>query len=289
MVAWSRARRPGAPSGPRPAVTRLCIFAHYDPRGRVAPYIRHHVAALAGLADTLLFVSNSPVDAEAARALAPHCAEIVQRPNAGYDFAAWREGLSRVPYTHYDEVLLVNSSLVGPLFDLAPVFREMAGRPADFWGLYRSLEGGPHLQSFFLCFKRPVVTSAAFKAYWEALPDLDTKSEVIQRCEVRLLADFQAHGFTGAAYVPPLRFPLARRFRLERKPRRLIGLKVLDLARANHTLRFPAELVEAGFPYFKASLLSEGGAARDAIDRIRRNPKVRYDWGLIAPSPPEGA
>ena len=60
------------------------------------------------------------------------------RTNLGYDFAAWRDGLATLAAGHHDEVICVNDSVFGPLFDLAGALDHDRVAAADLWGMVLS-------------------------------------------------------------------------------------------------------------------------------------------------------
>jgi len=125
---------PSLPLPPRP--TRAIVLAHFDRDGRFDPYVHQALAAYRPLADRLVVVSNS------ATRLPPELARLVDtflpRSNLGYDFAAWRDGLAGLEPGAFDEVLCVNDSVYGPLFDLRPALDDVRLADAELWGMVLS-------------------------------------------------------------------------------------------------------------------------------------------------------
>ncbi|QNE06191.1 rhamnan synthesis F family protein [Croceicoccus marinus] len=263
---------------------RLTLFASFHNDAAIPPYIRHHLIALRQYSDRLIFISNSPVSKEGQRFLASIDSMFVQRPNVGYDFAAWRDGLELCDARDFDEVLLTNSSIIGPIRDLGAVFDQMRSRPCDFWGLTTSFGAGcKHLQSFFLVFRKNVVMSRSWSDWWSEVEDLSDKEEVIRRYEVPLYRFFVDAGYIGTSYLPPPgRMDMARIF-LRKREGILPAVPAL-LYWTNGTVNAPVKLVRQGFPYIKASLIW-GHNRRQGIDlaRLRQVPDVSYDWDIIQP------
>ena len=141
--------------------SRVCLFAHHDPRGRIASHVAHHLAQLrqAGFSVHIALSGMPALHGEDrilldALGVVPHL-----RPNQGHDFGAWADLDAAGCADGADTVLLANDSVFGPLQPLAPIFETMRSRAPDVWGMVESREGAWHLQSWFLCF-----TAAAFRA-----------------------------------------------------------------------------------------------------------------------------
>ncbi|MDH5526230.1 MAG: hypothetical protein OEY97_02840 [Nitrospirota bacterium] len=262
---------------------RLCIFAHFNARGTVDPWIIYHLSALRPHVARLVFVSNSPLDDQSAGRVRQHCDELVTRPNKGFDFAAWKLGLANEKLSDFDEVLLTNSSIVGPLFSLESVFSTMAGRPCDFWGLTAHEEMAPHVQSYFLCFRQTVLASPAWKSFWSGVVDIPTKGEVIRDYEVGLTTHLTAHGLKGDTLIHRFPFPEESRYVWKRRATWLPRWKRIDRNEADLTIFAAPELVSQGMPYIKASLIwgHRGRSRPKDVQRVRQALNVHYDWTLL--------
>lgn len=262
---------------------RLCIFAHFSAGGGVAPYVLYHLERLRPLCDRIVFASNSPISGPARREVETHVDRILERPNTGFDFAAWRDALAGEDMSAWDEVILVNSSIIGPVRELAPILAEMSARACGFWGFTRHDEIAPHLQSYFLCFKAPVIRSATWREFWASVRDESGKKLVIRDYETRVARYFEEHGFTSDAFIAPMRFDGPDRFVRQRRAGFLPKWRKIDRNSADLTMFAAPELVAAGMPYVKASLLwgSKGRRRPRDIARIKALPDVDYDWSLL--------
>lgn len=260
---------------------RLTIFAHYNSSGDVEEYIFYHLAHLRRHSQRLSFVSNSTIPETAQRRLSSICDEIRLRPNVGYDFSAWRDVILETN-TEYDEILLTNSSIIGPLVTLDGVFEEMATRPCDFWGLTYGVEIRRHIQSFFVCFRGRLTSSAIWAAFWNSVSDESDKSSVIEKYETTFTHTFEQHGFSGDAYIRSIEKRGFARLVWHRVDTAFPVYTVRDANRVNPTIYMPLELIERGFPYIKAALIC-GEARRQGlpIKDIMRLENVNFDWGVL--------
>ena len=261
---------------------RLVVYFHYDAQGQIDAPCRFAVQALLPLAD-LLFVTNGRLQA-ADRAWAQGTgARLLERENTGYDVGAYREALrtlGRTAVAAYDELVLMNYTLAGPVCPLTPMFAAMQARPElDFWGLTRhyamrsSRFGGQvpeHLQSHFLVVRARMLRSDAFWQYWQQIRLPHSYEESVACHEARFTAHFAALGWRWDTYVD-----------------------TADLAAVfvNPIMACPQELLaHRGCPFFKRRSFftpytdelrrTDGQAARVLYDYL----KTRTDINLYARS-----
>lgn len=71
----------------------------------------------------------------------------------------------------------------------------MSGTDADFWGITDSHEFSPHLQSYFMVFKKSVVNSDAFRKFWAGFANYTHKGVLIQKGELGLSKTLLRAGF----------------------------------------------------------------------------------------------
>ena len=86
----------------RPVARRAIVLAHFDPHGRFDPHVTHAARAYRQLAARLVLVSNG--GGRLPRDLAALVDDYLPRPNVGYDFGAWKDGLAMLDRGGYDEV-----------------------------------------------------------------------------------------------------------------------------------------------------------------------------------------
>lgn len=238
---------------------RLVLFAHWDAEARVRPFVLFHLRALRELGATIHFLSNSPLAGAEQEALRPLCAEVRQRENVGYDFAMWQEALRSVDLAAWDEVILTNSSVIGPLRPLAPIFERMTAAGWDFWGMTETWQVHYHIQSWFLVLRAPALASPALRRFFESVLPYRNKKSVIYAYELGLTAALLDAGLRGAAAFPPQAQPRAWLRDLFVRGTRPWGYRT----KKNPTIYYADRLWAAGMPYLKLELLrSRAGLAR---------------------------
>ncbi|MBN8902558.1 MAG: hypothetical protein BGO51_09330 [Rhodospirillales bacterium 69-11] len=279
VIGQARRLRPIAPvvhAGDVPIGPRAAIYAHHDPDGAVRPYVHHAVSALTRAGYAVVFVSNGPLTQAAVAALRPHTARIVTRPNRGWDFAAWRDGLATLgPPERLSALILTNDSVYGPLRPLPPLLAALPA--ADVVGMTDSEDLGWHLQSWFLWFGPAALRHPAFAGFWRGVRDLGHKDAVIRLYEVGLSRCLRAAGLRCTALAPTAAVEAAARTRGWTPPDRPSGWP------SNPAHDFWAPLVlDCGVPFLKRDLLA-GRAHRHVPDAAWRNvvAATGYDAALI--------
>ncbi len=166
--------------------------------------------ALRTVCFVILFVSNSEHDQQQTSKLDDLVSEVTLRDNSGYDFAGWKQVLldkGKEFFACYDEVVLINSSVYGPIFPLDEMFQEMEGKDCDFWAPtgHTPVYGIPkHIQPYVLVVQKGLHQSDAFWLYWASIKDAYKDLwEVINHGEIRLTLDWEKAGFKYGIYIEP--------------------------------------------------------------------------------------
>lgn len=260
---------------------RVCLFAQYDPSGRIAPHVHRYLAHLADCGFTIHVACSglaglTEPDREALGRLG---ITAHPRANAGLDFGAWQHLLRLGCAAGADEILLANDSVFGPFHDLRPIFAAMRERAPDAWGMVASTEGVWHLQSWFVCLSAAALARPAVRRVF-AQPFAEMgKPEIILHGELGLGVALQAEKLACAA-----RFEEPRRNRLRR------------LARINPMHLDWAWLITTGtVPFIKVELLRDNpirvpwvGCWPSVVARVSDYPIeiVRHHLAVPRTSPP---
>ncbi|MCE4557567.1 rhamnan synthesis F family protein [Pelomonas cellulosilytica] len=237
----------------------VAVFNHFDPDGRVAGYVLHHLDALRALDARIVFVTTSPqLSAAALDALRPRCWLVLQRPNVSLDLGGWPVAAAAVwrltgqRVAGFQRWLFTNDSIFGPLTPLAPVFAEMAGRAPDAWGMTESLERQPHLQSYFIVFERPAL---AFLQRWlDGFRFILEREALIARYELGLSVALREAGLRAEAFVPAARLQTVIATVPRRAPDKLHAADGRFLGNPTHWY-WRECLQPLGMPYVKRDLL----------------------------------
>ena len=159
---------------------------------------------------------------------------VVTRPNVGFDFGSWAAGVDvlRAAGARPERLVLLNSSMYGPLSPLDPMLDRLYATGADIMGATESREFRPHLQSWLLAFSQQAWDSDRFVYYWRHVRPATDKWATILGHEQRWATDLALPGTRPAVAVS------ARTLGTRRNP-------------LTFTWR---EVVSAGVPFVKRSL-----------------------------------
>jgi rhamnosyltransferase len=243
---------------------RCILFAHYDRDGIIDDHVIFLLKNLRPHAGQLIFVSVSATPEQLAR-LKGLCDVALKRDNTGYDFMSWKKGIPHIANPdQLDEVLFVNDSIYGPLNDLKALFEKSEKISADFWGLTRSHEIRSHIQSYFFAFRRSLIETGTFSAFWASVEPLNDKREIIRRYEVGMTAFVEDCGAITTQIFDQKALPLHTRLRAafingrRKKKSRLSTLRSYlqgDMRGTAHA--YWRSAIEAGVPFLKVELLRD--------------------------------
>ena len=188
------------------ALPEAAVLLIYQPAG-VLGSTHATLARLAGAGIAPVVVSNAPLsDADRARlAAAAHL--VIERPNVGYDFGGYREGVLTVldRMGPLRALHVMNDSMWFPLSTGCDALARLGAGSADLTGLYlgcySARQGRTYLQSYYYRFDGALAGAAWFRRYWETMPLIDHKHSVVRRFERRLTDDFRRRGASVDALV----------------------------------------------------------------------------------------
>lgn len=221
---------------------RTVIFAHYDRDNIVDDYVILYLLELAKVCDRIIFVSDSDLSAKEIRRVEAIADLVIAGRHGEYDFGSWKKGLIAIEHelANIDELVLANDSCYC-INSFEPVFEKMKNNNCDFWGLVHSLNSvNPnslpirHLQSYFLVFRKNMFMSKEFVDYFKAVKAQPTKNAIIEEYELRFTRHFENLGFKADNFI-----------------------KRVFVGNPTCSEVFFKELVPAGFPVMKVSLLKE--------------------------------
>lgn len=189
---------------PHAASRRYAVYASFDRNSLIDNYVVEQVAAVARLGYRIIFVSTSPrwLEDQVAK-IRPYCWKILSRRNLGHDFASYKQGIQQIgSLDDVEQLLLMNDSCYGPLFDLGTLEALGTANGANLWGITDSWFSSYHIQSYFMVFDRRAVCSRTFHRFWAFLPPYQTRRLAIRTGEVRLTKWLVRSGMRATALCP---------------------------------------------------------------------------------------
>ncbi len=196
---------------------RLAIFFFFDEEGIVDDYIIYLLNSIRHNIKHLLVVSNGQLCFESKKKLKTITDVILERENKGFDVWAYKEGLEYYGWKElstYDEVILFNYTIFGPLYPFEEMFEEMNQRDIDFWGItkhhkvdydsFGTCKYGyipEHIQSSFLVLRRTLIESKEYQNFWKDMPMINSYADSVGYYEAIFTKDFVELGFKESVYI----------------------------------------------------------------------------------------
>lgn len=138
----------------------------------------------------------NPADKER---LLPFVALILERPNFGYDFGGYRDGIKSLwqQGMALSKLIILNDSIWLPLRSNCSFIAQLEAANADISGsiLRHRKEDVCFLESYCYLIRKPVLDSDAFRSYWHNLRLTSNKFHVIRRGERGFSKAMQDAGF----------------------------------------------------------------------------------------------
>ena len=198
---------------------RLGIFFFYEKNGDVDDFIPYYLRDLAKNLTELIVVCNGKLSEQGRAAFSEFTDQILVRENKGLDVWAYKTALDFYGWDKlcaFDEVVMTNSTLMGPVRPLREMFDAMAQeQDLDFWGLtlHHGAEGNPfkgkhiydylpvHIQSHFIVYRKKFLQTADLQKYWDTMPMIESYTDSVQRYEAVFTKQFADRGYKWDVYV----------------------------------------------------------------------------------------
>lgn len=250
---------------------RLVSIALFDPDGRVAPFVRRTIDELATPGTTLVATATHPLAPQDAAWVRVR-GRLIERENVGLDMVGHRLALDAHPPAGFDEVVITNDTFA--LLEPLARIEDRIDPSADFWGITASRERAPHVQSYFVCFRRGVPASRVFADHWARVTAAGRKQTIVAN-EIGLTRTLVRAGFRfDVAYHPTAADRVRAQARSLRRP--LAGPWGV-VGRWNPYMVLADAALDARLPVVKMSALRFDpyrlGADRLLADLERRHPE----------------
>ncbi len=195
---------------------RAAIYFFYDQDGVVDAYNEFLLKDALHHVEYLLIVINGTVSDAGLAIMEGLANEVLVRENVGLDVYAYRHALAHMGWEAvggYDEVVLFNSTIFGPVHSFQKTFDAMERLNVDFWGItkhyreddvYGKCKYGyipEHIQSYFIAVRQRLLRDPSFRDYWLNMPQVRNYSDSVCLHEAVFTKHFNDLGFASEAYV----------------------------------------------------------------------------------------
>jgi rhamnosyltransferase len=200
---------------------RLVIYFFFDENGIVDNYVTYMLSAIREHTKTLIVVCNGKLNNAGSEVLNSLCDELIIRENIGFDVWAYKAAIGRIGWNvirQYDEIIMMNHTIIGPLFPFSEMFEKMDLRDNDFWGITthgkapigflkevcpNELFIPEHIQSHFIAVRKRLLESPEFENYWTSMPMINDYNEAVGLHEAFFTRTFAELGYSWGAYTNP--------------------------------------------------------------------------------------
>lgn len=197
--------------------SRLGIFFFFDAEGQVDTYVERLLEGMKPNLDELVVVVNGALNDKGRHRFESFADQLIVRENTGLDVWAYKTALDAYGWerlVEFDELVLFNATIMGPVHPFEEMFGEMAGRDLDFWGItgFHAVDEDSdlsaekvripaHIQSHFHVYRRSLVESEPFQSYWDEMPEIRDYQDSVSKHEKTFTARFEKLGFTSGLYI----------------------------------------------------------------------------------------
>lgn len=197
--------------------TRVILYFMYDKDGIVDDYVIYMLKSLKKVSGEILVVFNGKVSDAGRKKLEDVCVGLLERENEGFDVWAYKTGIEYYGFeklVQYDELIMMNHTIMGPVFPLEEMFDAMGQKDLDFWGITKFHEysaGDPfgticygyipeHIQSHFIAVRQRLLKSKDFQDYWREMPKINNYLEAVGFHEAIFTKKFADMGYKWDVY-----------------------------------------------------------------------------------------
>jgi lipopolysaccharide biosynthesis protein len=259
---------------------RALVLSHYDPHGLIDDHVMHALRCYRQHFDHVLVVSTADLSVSQQRRTLSLADAVICRNNLGYDFGSWRVGFEQLPVARCQEIVFANDSVYGPCHDMATFLDKAQKLDSDLWGATINRQFRPHVQSFFMGFRAPLLRSGFASRFWRQVEPTPSKMDLIMKYEVGLSVMVEEAGFRIGAVADLGEVSDAARHRAldENRPAEACPAwtdaknLIQDDTAPNPVQLFWGETLRLGAPFLKVELLRDnplGANLRAVFQHLR--------------------
>ncbi|KQZ31091.1 hypothetical protein ASD50_16335 [Mesorhizobium sp. Root552] len=259
------ARNSRISDGDVPLDARVAIYLVFPQHGLLGSH-KEALRYLISCGYAPLVISNLPLSEPDRHELSQHCWKIIERPNYGYDFGGYRDGILflREHLGRLEKLAILNDSTWFPIpgsqswlkraEDLNMPFVGAASNygldrvnVADYLSIrwrYSAEHKNFHYCSYALLISQPLLSAPSFQRYWKQLWISGSKGRTVRRGEIGLTQWVIRNGYahdvtlslnhlnTELAYLPDERVRLILERLIIPEDPRLLAIKKVVVAKA---------------------------------------------------------
>jgi hypothetical protein len=195
-----------------PLTDRVAIFVLFQPKG-IAASTFFTLSHLAQENWSVVVVSNAALSDADRTKIAKHSAQVIVRPNIGYDFGAYRDGWYWLQHRRQpvSRLIMMNDSTWFPLRADDSSLARMEQHGSDLTGHIYKFEAprhnsNDHVESHLLMFNSSAINNTVLRMFWKKYNMTSSRAKTIERGEKGITAAIMSAGLTADGLLRRERF-----------------------------------------------------------------------------------
>ena len=178
---------------------KVCLLAGFDKNNIIQDYVVFLVQELSKISDVYYFADGNMSQKELSK-ISAYTKYAQSSSHCGKDFGSWQFLIHYIGWKElekYDEMIICNDSIYGPMTDMEDIFEFMELKNYDFWGLTENYHSNYHLDSYFMVFNQNIIKNCKFQEFWKNItPEIGDENY-----ETVLTPFLTELGFIGNSYI----------------------------------------------------------------------------------------
>ncbi|MCT7584004.1 hypothetical protein N5U55_07755 [Aliarcobacter butzleri] len=203
---------------------RICLFAGYNAKNYVEEHVYDYLRELSKYSEIYYMADGEPVQKEDIKRLLKYCKNVYFVRHQRYDFGSYsllaKKFVGWDKIEKYDELIFANDSCFC-MQSFEPVFKKMAKKECDAWGLLGTDERNyehfytledylkipaskvPYfcIGSYFLAFRKNVITNREFQNFINSVKKQPSRHQVCMKYEMGLTKFLQKKEFKISSFI----------------------------------------------------------------------------------------
>lgn len=222
---------------------RICLLAGYDKDNVMQDYVVFLAKELAKISD-VFYYADADMNESMLKKIRPYVNFAASSVHFGQDFGSWKMLIDHLGWPlieHYDEMIICNDTIYGPMTNMQDIFDYMSLRNYDFWGLTENYDSVYYLDSYFMVFTASVLNNLKFQEFWNKMTITGGRKSY----ESVLTPFLTELGFVGNSYIKNYRHEdmLANPLRLI-KNNKMPFVRVKSLLEPKYHLQEPVLFID---------------------------------------------
>lgn len=185
---------------------RVILYVIYEEKGILDEWYENLFNEFKRHGSYLICVVNGALNADSENFLDKYFNKVIYRENKGYDVTAYKEGILHLYRENLldKELVVCNNSFFAPVYPFDEMFKKMADKEYDFWGITSAAQHGDipyHIQSYFYLFRENVVKSNEFISFFQNMKEIKNYQDAVDSVELKLTNYLIGCGYKAGSYM----------------------------------------------------------------------------------------